>query len=164
MELYFSDRFFSSGETDIMNTAGEAAGKLDLKSMMTQSVSVYGPDSALRYSGKFRFFGGKWEVLDPSGFEVGLLRARFTLFSKRYEYNTGSRGVYRIEAPAFTHQYSILDENESEVASFQKVSGWLQAGAFQLQNRSPQLDSYELVAVIMGVHSIQKQQSSAAAT
>lgn len=147
-----------------MNTTGEAAGTLDLESMMSYSVSVYGPDSSLRYSGKFRFLGGKWEVLDPSGFEIGLLRARFTLFSKRYEYDAGDRGVYSIEAPAFSHEYSILDESETEVASFQRVSGWLQAGAFQLQNRSSQLDSYELIAVIMGVHSIQKRQSSAAAT
>lgn len=164
MELYFSDRFFSSGETEIMNTVGEAAGMLDLGSMMTHSVSIYGPDSSLRYSGKFRFLGGKWEVLDASGFEVGLLRARFSLFSKRYEYDAGPRGLYSIESPAFSHEYSILDESESEAASFRKVSGWLQAGAFQLQNHSTMLDSYELVAVIMGVHSIQKRNNAAAAT
>ncbi|RIX48712.1 hypothetical protein D3P08_23740 [Paenibacillus nanensis] len=164
MELYFSDRFFSSGVTGIMNAAGEAAGTLDLESMMTYSVSVYGPDSAFRYAGKFRFFSNKWEVLDESGFEVGLLHTRFSLFSKRYEYDAGSRGLYTIESPAFSHDYSILDGHESEVASFQKVSGWLQAGAFQLRNHSPQLNSYELVAVIMGVHSIQKRQNSAAAT
>lgn len=164
MELYFSDRFFSSGVTEIMDMAGEASGTLDLESMMTYTVSVHGPDSSLRYSGKFLFFSNKWEVLDPSGFDVGLLRARFTLFSKRYEYDAGDRGVYGIEAPAFSHEYSILDETETEVASFQKVSGWLQAGAFQLQNHSTQLDSYELIAVIMGVHSIQKRQNNAAAT
>lgn len=164
MELYFSDRFFSSGETDIMNADGEAAGTLDLESMMTYSVSVYGPDSAFRYAGKFRFFSNKWEVLDGTGFEVGLLHARFSLFSKRFEYDAGSRGLYTIESPAFSHDYSILDGNESEVASFQKVNGWLQAGAFQLRNHSSQLNSYELVAVIMGVHSIQKRQNSAAAT
>lgn len=161
MELYFNDQFFSTGQTDIMDENGTPAGMLDLESMMSSSISVYGPDSMLRCSGQFRFFSGKWEVLNAAGEELGLLYARFSLFSKRYEYDAGHRGVYSIESPAFSQHYSILDGNESEVATFQKISGWLQAGAFQLQNRSPQLDSYELVAVIMGVHSIQKRNSAA---
>ncbi|MHA6480834.1 LURP-one-related/scramblase family protein [Paenibacillus sp. strain BS8-2] len=162
MELYFSDRFFSSGTTDIMNEQGEARGTVDLESIMTATLSVYGADSALRYSGKFRFFSGKWEVSDQQGFEVGVLRARFSLFSKKFEYDAGPRGLYTIESPAFSREYTILDQGGNAVASFEKVSGWLQAGAFQLSNSSTSLDSYELIAVVLGVHNIQKRQNNAA--
>ncbi|MDQ6419641.1 hypothetical protein RB620_09380 [Paenibacillus sp. LHD-117] len=162
MELYFSDRFFSAGTTDIMNEEGASVGTMDLESMLSASLSVYNSENALRFSGKFRVFSGKWEVLDGSGFEIGVLRARMSFFSKRYEYDAGSRGIYQIESPAFSNEYVILDENEAEIATFQKVSGWFEAGAFRLTNQSTLLDSYELIAVVMGVHSIQKAASNAA--
>jgi uncharacterized protein YxjI len=162
MELYFSDRFFSAGTTDIMNEGGMSVGRMDLESMLTATLSIYRNDSRLSYSGKFRFFSNKWEVLDGAGNEIGVLRARFSMFSKRYEYDAGHRGVYQIEAPAFSQEYTILDERESTVATFQKVSNWLQAGAFRLLNRSPQLDDYELIAVVMGVHNMQKRARNAA--
>jgi hypothetical protein len=164
MELYFSDRFFSSGTTDIMNGQGEPLGTVDLQSMMTATLSVYGAGSALRYSGKFRFMSGKWEVSDASGIEVGVLRARFSLFSKKFEYDAGHRGLYAIESPAFSREYAILDEGGRSVATFERISGWLQAGAFRLANSSPSLDSYELIAVVLGVHNIQKRQNNAAAS
>lgn len=160
MELYFRDRFFSTGISEIMDAAGASMGKLDLESMMTSSVSVYGPDSLLRCSGKFRFFSSKWEVRDAGDAELGVLRYRLSFFSKRYEYDAGHRGVYDIESEAFSKHYSVLDKSGSEIASFEKVSGWLESGAFRLQNHSAELDSYELVTVIMGVHGIQRQQSS----
>lgn len=157
MELYFSDRFFSTGVTDIMDETGHSVGSMDLESMLTSTLSIYGPDSKPRYSGRFRFLSTGWEVWDEAGQEIGFLRARFSMFSKRYEYDAGHRGVYEIEAPAFSHDYDILDERELTVATFQRVSNWLQAGAFKLMNHSDRLDDYELIAVIMGVHSMQKR-------
>ncbi|MCR2806567.1 hypothetical protein NQZ67_22040 [Paenibacillus sp. SCIV0701] len=160
MELYFRDRFFSRGVTEIMDETGAAMGQLDLESSLTSSVSVYGPDAILRYAGSFRFFSSKWEVRDAAGTELGVLRYRLSFFSKRYEYDAGYRGVYEIEAEPFSKHYTVRDESGSEVASFEKISGWLEAGAFRLRNYSDRLDSYELVAVIMGVNGIHRQQSS----
>ncbi|MFF2886203.1 hypothetical protein [Paenibacillus sp. NPDC057967] len=163
MELYFNDRFFSTGQTDIMDKGGMPAGMLDLESMLTSSISVFGQGSSLRCTGKFRFMGNTWEVSGAAGEELGTLRAKFSLFSKRYEYDAGYRGIYTIESPAFSQDYAILDRSETTVATFQKVSGWLQPGAFRLLNDASELDSYELVAVIMGVHSIQKRNNNHAA-
>lgn len=163
MELYFNDRFFSTGQTDIMDKGGLTVGMLDLENMLSSSISVYAQGSALRCTGKFRFMGNTWEVSDAADEELGILRAKFSLFSKRYEYDAGYRGIYIIESPAFSKDYAILDRNEATVATFHKVSGWLQPGAFRLQNDASELDSYELVAVIMGVHSIQKRNNSHAA-
>lgn len=162
MELYFSDRFFSAGTTEIMSGNGESLGNVDLQSMLSATLSVYGAGSALRYSGKFRFMSGKWEVSDQNGYEVGVLRARFSLFSKKFEYDAGQRGLYAIESPAFSREYTILDESGNVVASFERISGWLQAGAFRLANSSSLLDSYELIAIVLGVHNIQKRQNNAA--
>lgn len=164
MELYFSDRFFSSGTTDITDRSGNAMGFVDLQSMLTASLTVHGPDSRLAYAGHFRFFSNKWEVSNPNGSTVGLLRYRLSLFSKRYEYDALGRGLYSIESPAFSRSYSILNNAGTEVAAFDRVSGLLQAGAYRLRNRSPLLDSYELIAVVMGVHHIQRRMNASAAT
>ncbi|XEC97000.1 hypothetical protein AB6A23_10935 [Paenibacillus tarimensis] len=162
MELYFNDNFFSAGETQILDASGGQSGTLDLHSAFSAALSVYGPDSALRCRGKFRFFSGKWEVTDGQGSMLGVLRSRFTLFTKRYEYDAGRRGVFQIESPAFSKAYTILDSAGTEAASFDKTSNWLQSGAFRLRNHTTILDSYELIAVVMGVHSIQKTQAQAA--
>ncbi|MFD0589106.1 hypothetical protein ACFQZE_13980 [Paenibacillus sp. GCM10027627] len=161
MELYFKDRIFYQGQTDILNESGETVGILDLDSRMTSSISVYCNNSTLQCSGKFRFLSGKWEVLGPEGEELGLLRARFSLFSKRFEYDAGTRGLFTIESPAFSQSYKIEDIGEREAATFQKVNGWLQAGAFRLQNHSNVLGSFELVAIIIGINNIEGHQSAA---
>ncbi len=164
VELYFRDNFFSSGETPIMNAAGEHAGTMDLRSMFSASLSVYGPSGELRVTGSFRFFSGKWEVADSSESVIGVLRSRLSFFSKRFEYDAGERGLYTIESPAFSRSYTVIDHSGIEVASFDKTSGWLESGAFCLNNRAALLDSYELIAVVMGMHSIQKRNNAAAAS
>jgi len=164
MELYFKDNFFNAGETSIMDASGASAGTLHLQSMFSATLSVYSSNNALIYSGKFRFFSSKWEVQDAADSIIGVLRSRFTFFSKRYEYDAGERGIFQIESPAFSYVYTITDVSGKEVASFEKTSTWLQSGAFRLHNLSTELDSYELIAVVMGVHSIQKAASNASAT
>jgi hypothetical protein len=103
-------------------------------------------------------------VRDADDSIIGVLRSRFTFFSKRYEYDAGERGIFQIESPAFSYDYSIIDLSGKEIASFEKTSNWLQSGAFRLHNLSTELDSYELIAVVMGVHSIQKAATNTAAT
>ncbi len=163
MELYFKDNFFSAGTTLITDDEGKPAGSIDLQSMLTATLTVYGPDSAPRYTGKFPFFSRRWEISDAKGLIVGALRSKFTLFSKRFEYQARGRGVFFIESPAFSYSYAITDTAGREIASFEKTSRFLQAGAFALTNHSDTLESYELIAVIMGVHSIHKAAGNAGA-
>ncbi len=160
LELYFRDNFFNSGLTDILDASEGHAGSLDLKSAFGASLDVYGPGGELAYSGGFGFFSSKWTVSDASGQEVGLLRERMAFFSKKYTYEAFGRGEYDILSPAFSREYEVVDGEGRQVARFDQVNGWFSSGAFRLENRSEELDSYELVAVIMGMHAIQKRDNA----
>lgn len=164
MELYFSDNFFSRGETRIMDTQGKDVGTLDLQSMFKASLLIYGPDQRLRYSAKFRSFSNRWQVLDVHSHVTGVLRAKFSWLKKSYHYDAGSRGHYKIDSPAFSKSYSITDSNGHEVAIFERTSRGFQPGAFRLDNHSGRLDPYELIAVIMGIHSIDKNTAAIASS
>ncbi|MBB6693416.1 hypothetical protein H7B90_18665 [Cohnella xylanilytica] len=162
MQLYFRDNFFNSGVTEILDASERDAGYLDLKSAFGSSLDVYGPGGELACSGKFGFFSSRWNVTDAEGRELGQLRWRMALFSKKYTYEAYGRGEYDFVSPAFSQEYDVLDSGERSVARFERVSGWFSSGAFRLDNFSEELDSYELVAVIMGVHALQKAASTAA--
>ncbi len=160
MELYVADNFFNRGRTEILDTAGEAAGTLDLRSAFGSALDVYAASGELLYTGKFRLMLRRWQVLDGNGSQVGELRPRFTLFSKKFEYDAGQRGIYEIESPNFSKEYTVT-QDRAEIASFVRTSSWIRSGAYRLRNASP-LDDYELVAVVMGVNAIRKRQQSAA--
>ncbi len=160
MELYFSDNFFNAGQTEILNQSGEAAGRLDLRSMIGSALDVYGPGGELLYTGRFQLMLRRWRVLDAGERDIGLLRPRFTLFTKKFEYDAGERGIYEIESPNFSKEY-VITENGTEVARFARTSGWIRSGAYRLSNRS-RLSDYEMIAVVMGVNAIRKRQRSAA--
>ena len=157
MELYFKDKFFSSGISDIMNTDGEIIGRIDLKSAFTSSLDVFDSNEQIVCMGKFRMLLNKWIISDGRDGQLGVLRRRMSFLKKKYEYDTGRRGVFEITSPAFSKEYSILQSNGEIVASFARINSWLQTGAFRLLNDSQELDSYELVAIVMGVHEIQKR-------
>ncbi|RAP77221.1 hypothetical protein [Paenibacillus montanisoli] len=162
MNLYFRDNFFNSGITEIFCEQQENVGHLDLKSAFGSAIEVYGKDSQLICSGGFRFFSGKWEVSGANGEQLGVLRSRLAFFTKKFTYEAEGRGSYEIVSPAFSKEYEISDESGVLVARFEQVNGWFSSGAFVLNNQSAYLDTYELVAVIMGMHAIQKRQRSAA--
>ncbi|MFS0870765.1 hypothetical protein [Paenibacillus xylanilyticus] len=161
MELYFRDNFFNAGYTEIMTQNQEQAGHLDLKSAFGTSIDVFDP-SGLTCSGQFRMLSNRWEITSADGGQMGVLRARMSFFSKRYEYDAGPRGVYEVTAPAFSQEYDITGMGGRTVASFRRTSGWFSSGAFVLNNESDQLETYELIAVVMGVHAINKRRNSAA--
>lgn len=163
MELYFRDNFFNAGYTEIMNPNQEQAGHLDLKSIFGSSLDV-SDNSGLVCSGKFRMLTNRWDITSADGRHLGVLRARFSFFSKKYEYDAGSRGTYDVSAPAFSQEYDISGSGGRIVASFRRTSGWFSSGAFVLDNQSEQLDTYELIAVVMGVHAINKRRNSAASS
>ncbi|MBP3963218.1 hypothetical protein [Paenibacillus lignilyticus] len=161
MNLYFRDNFFNSGVTEILNEQEENVGHLDLKSAFGSAIEVYGLNNQLQCAGSFPFLSGKWEVSNASGEQIGVLKSRFTFFAKKFTYETEGRGSYEILSPAFSKEYEITDESGSLVARFEQVNGWFSSGAFRLNNDSEYLDTYELVAVIMGMHAIQKRQRAA---
>ncbi len=63
---------------------------------------------------------------------------------------------------AFSSSVDVYDAAGTRVASFARVSGWLWPNAFCLELHSPMLERYELIAVIMGMHEIQKRHNAAA--
>jgi len=163
MKLIFRDNFFSRGETEIIDEQSMPAGVLDLKSSFGSSVDIFDKDGRLACSGKFRSFSSKWEV-EAGGRTLGVLRYRFSWTKKKYEYDAFGRGRFEITSPAFSKEYDIHNSMGKRIAAFERVSGWFASGAYALDNITEELDSYELVALIMGVHSIQKRHNSAAST
>ncbi|MDQ0192300.1 hypothetical protein [Paenibacillus wynnii] len=160
MNLYFRDKFFSTGITEILNEKEEDVGHVDLKSAFSSSIDVYGQNGHLLYKGSFPFFSGKWEVANVDGDQIGVLRSRLSFFTKKFTYETHGRGEYEITSPAFSKEYEIADESGVLVAQFERINNWFSSGAFHLNNKSGFLDTYELVAVIMGMHAIQKSQQA----
>ncbi|RTE11654.1 hypothetical protein [Paenibacillus whitsoniae] len=162
MQLYFRDNMFNAGVTEILDEQQAVVGHLDLKSAFGSSIHVYGSRDELLCSGKFRFFSSKWVITDGNDDELGVLRSRFTFFSKKYTYEKDGRGSFDIESPAFSKEYEVMDESGALVARFEKVSRWFSSGAYLLDTHSDRLDAYELLAVIMGIHEIQKHTNTAA--
>jgi uncharacterized protein YxjI len=161
--LYFTDNFFSAGTTEIYSSSKEKVGELDLKSAFSASIDLLDNNGEVMVSGYFPFFSSKWVISDPTEQEIGVLKGKFTFFSKKYEYTAHSRGIYQIEAEPFSHQYEIFDEQSSLVAKFEKVSGFFSSPAYQLSNFNEQITSEELIIVIMGINAIQKRRRNNAA-
>ncbi|GLX71247.1 hypothetical protein [Paenibacillus glycanilyticus] len=161
MQLYFRENFWNAGTTEILDEQENQIGHLDMRSAFSSAIDIYDSKGQLLYNGRFPFFSGKWEVSGADEEQVGVLRSRLSFFSKKYSYETIGRGDYEIISPAFSREYDIIDESENVVAQFKQVNGWLSSGAFVLDNQCEFLDPYELVAVIIGMHAIQKAASSA---
>ncbi|SDE02009.1 hypothetical protein SAMN02799630_04415 [Paenibacillus sp. UNCCL117] len=161
--VYFKDNFWSSGETEIWDEQERKVGSLDLHSMFQSGVTVRNMRGLTSYSGKFRHFSNKWLVFSGGEQEIGVLRMRFSFMTKRYEYESARHGLFRIESPAFSREYTVSDEGGAIAAQFRRVSGAFSAGAFELTNHSS-LPTEEIIVVVMGVHAIQKRQQAAAST
>lgn len=160
-KLYFSESFFSTGKTDIFTGEEEKIGEIDLKSMFSASVDILNGKQEVLVSGKFPIMGVHWRILDNEGTEIGILKEKFTLFSKKYAYEAYGRGTFLIHSELFSREYVIKQEpDEAVIATFKKVSGLFSSAAYELDNLSHKLTSPELIAVIMGVNALQKRNNS----
>ncbi|KHE71531.1 hypothetical protein [Halobacillus sp. BBL2006] len=159
--VYFSDNFFSSGRTDIYNGQKEMVGALNLKSAFSSSVDVENAQGEIVVQGSFPIFSNKWNIQRRGGEELGRVKTSFSFFTKRYRYETGSQSL-EIESPALSKDYTMVDKNGSEVATFRKVSGVFQSAAYELQNHTGSLMTEELISVVMGVNAIEKRRRSSA--
>ncbi|MNI79327.1 hypothetical protein D3C73_1357770 [compost metagenome] len=112
-------------------------------------------------SGGFTFFSNKWRVYDHYGSEIGILAARFSFLTKKFEYESNRHGSFEIRGEAFSREYDITSNSGRLAARFERVSGPLSARAYQLTNHS-QLPTEEWIAVAMGVHAIQRRRQNAA--
>jgi hypothetical protein len=155
--VYFQDNFFSAGRTEIFNGSKEKVGELDLKSMFSSGVEILDLDGGVMVCGKFPFFGVKWRIYDGHEQEIGALKQKLSFLSKKYEYDANERGSFFIKSEAFSKHYDIYEDDTSIVAKFEKISGFFASPAFQLTNNSSQLSTEELIAVVMGVNAIQRQ-------
>ncbi|MFS0636932.1 hypothetical protein AB1K84_13610 [Mesobacillus foraminis] len=160
--VYFADNLFSAGRTEIYNQSQEKVGELNLKSAFTSSMSVENSMGETVVEGAFPFLSGKWVITKPEGTELGKVSASFSLFTKRYYY-TAIDGRYEIESPAFSKEYTILNQGKEEVATFKKVNGLFQAAAYELKKVPDSLLTEELIAVVMGVNEIEKRRRNSSA-
>lgn len=160
--LYFRDNFFSAGITEIFNSSKDKVGELDLKSAFSASIDVLDRNGKIIVSGKFPFISSKWIITDANDYELGVLKAKLSFLSKKYEYTTDSRGIYYIESEPFSYQYEIYDDQSNLSAKFEKVSGFFTSPAFQLINFTEKVCNEELVAVVMGINAIQKRKRNVA--
>ncbi|MGP7817938.1 hypothetical protein [Niallia sp. 01092] len=163
--LYFTDNFFSAGKTTIFNELKKEVGVLDLKSAFTSGVSVLDTDGNAVISGKFPLMGSRWRIYDNQGTEIGNLRNKFSLLSKKYEYNAYGRGIFLIKSEAFSKQYQLVKEGTEEVvAEFNRITGFFSSPAYQLIKFDDVLFMEELIVVVMGVNAIEKSINSAASS
>jgi uncharacterized protein YxjI len=160
--MYFKDNLFNSGKTEILSENQEVLGEIDLRSAFGSGLDIYDASGSMMFSGKFPLFSSKWTIINVREEEVGQVRSRIAFFAKKFEYEAFGRGVFEIKSEIFSREYDVFDESGTLIASFQQVNGWFSADAYCLNNHSDILDSYELVAVIMGMHEIQKRHRSAA--
>ncbi|XID95837.1 hypothetical protein ACF3MZ_15490 [Paenibacillaceae bacterium WGS1546] len=161
MILYFRDNFFNAGRTEILNESRERVGEVDLRSAFGSALDIFGQSGEPLYGGKFRMLSNKWTVRSASGEECGLLRYRLSFMSKRYEYERYGAGTYEITSPAFSKEYEIRNELGEVAASFERVSGWFEATAYRLTAHTGEVDAYEWVAVVLGMHEIRKRHRQA---
>lgn len=157
--LYFKDNFFSTGTTEIYNEAKEIVGMLDLKSTFTSGIDVLDSKGNIIVSGKFPMLGMKWRVYDNKENELGSLKAKFSLFTKKFEYDAYRRGLFSITSEAFSKEYELF-ENDVVLAKFEKINGFFSSPAYQLTNSTERFTNEELIAVVMGVNAIQKRQNN----
>lgn len=160
--LYFTENFFSSGMTDIYNEAKEKVGKLDLKSMFSSGVDVLDLQGNIVASGKFPFLSSKWKISNQLSQEIGCLRGRFSLFSKKYEYDAYGNNIYEIKSGGFSKLYEVFKDETTLVCKFEKISGFFSSPAFRLESFSSELSPEELILIVMGVHAIQRRNNSSA--
>jgi uncharacterized protein YxjI len=161
LKLYFKDNFFNSGQTDILGEQQERLGEVDLRSAFGTSLDIFDWNGSQLFSGKFPLLSNKWRIFNANEEEIGMVCYRFAFFAKRFEYEAYGKGSFEITSPAFSREYEICNEAGSIIASFHQVNGWFSADAYCLENHSEALDSYELIAVIKGMHEIQKRHRSA---
>ncbi|AJD92819.1 hypothetical protein JMA_35020 [Jeotgalibacillus malaysiensis] len=158
-KVYFSDQFFSAGMTDIYNESQEKIGTLDHMSMFTSGIRIEGVHRTTGIEAGFGFFSNKWTIKRGEE-ELGYVKNAFSFFTKKYRYFKDGL-EYEIESPAFSKEYTVLNESREEVVFFRKVSGFFQTAAYELVNHSELFEADELIAVIMGVNAIEKRNRSA---
>ncbi|MFT8322880.1 MAG: hypothetical protein ABF649_18585 [Bacillus sp. (in: firmicutes)] len=54
-------------------------------------------DGNILTSGKFPMLGLKWKIYDKQGTEIGILRTKFSLLAKKYEYEAYNRASFLIK-------------------------------------------------------------------
>lgn len=160
--LYVSNTFFSTGKTDIVNETQEKVGVLDTKSTFTSAVDVLDENEHLVISAKFPFMRNKWFVTDYSGQEIGILKGKFAVLAKKYEYTAHNRGVYLIDSEPFSRSYSIY-EKEELIGTFKRINGIFSTSKYQLSTSNNKISNFEWVAVVMGIQAIEQRKKSAAA-
>ncbi|MGG3640350.1 hypothetical protein ABES38_03065 [Bacillus gobiensis] len=163
MIRYFSDNLFSAAITEIYNENKETTGYLDLKNVFTSTLSVMDAEQQELVKGKMGFFA-HWTVSDANDNKLGMLKQKFTLFSKKYHYFKPNGEIkYSIESEALSKEYDILDDKGTLAAKFERVSHFFSSPAYKLHVINDGCLE-EMIAIVMGVGKMQNQNAAAASS
>jgi hypothetical protein len=154
--VYFAGNFFDAGLTDIWDGEERRIGRLDLQDMFSAGVTVFDLHGIELAAGKFRFLSNKWLVTGKNGIEIGELRGRFAFFSTKFEYEHGRLGIFPIVAEPFSKEYAIDAPDGTPAVGLRKTNFFLGPASFELHNSSG-LPTAEWIAVVMGIHAIERR-------
>ncbi|WP_058305696.1 hypothetical protein [Gracilibacillus massiliensis] len=76
---------------------------------------------------------------------------------------TSRQQSFQIQSPVFSREFTILDDQETEVADFYRISNFFSSPAYQIVNQTNAMTMEELIAVVMGVNAIEKRKNSSGA-
>ncbi|WP_227001790.1 hypothetical protein [Virgibacillus necropolis] len=71
--------------------------------------------------GSFPFLSTGWIVKNQDEQELGKLKQRMAIFSKKFVYHSYYHGNYELKSEAFSKEYDILDQDGNMVATFKKL-------------------------------------------
>jgi hypothetical protein len=157
--VYFDGNFWDAGLTDIWDQEQRRIGRLDLHDIFSAGVSVLDLSGRELASGKFRFFSNTWLVTGGNGEECGELRARFALFSAKYEYEHVRLGRFSIVSEPFSREYAIHTAQGEPAAGFAKTHRFFGPASYVLHHDS-ELPTAEWIAAVMGIHAIEKRRNN----
>jgi len=139
--VYVQGCVFSQGHAAIYDEAHQMIGAVQHDE--NGRVQVMNGEGRGVAFGKFIPTCKKWVVMNHDGQEVGQMREKFSLFSKKCEYNVYERGTFTISFDLTKGKFSVRS------AAGEVVAELLQDGdEYRLVKDADKLSMYELLSVL----------------
>ncbi|KMK75277.1 hypothetical protein [Alkalihalobacillus pseudalcaliphilus] len=160
--VYFREKFFSRGITEILDKDNHKIGYLELKSGFRTRASILDENQREMMRGELKGFTSKWLMEDYQGQELGYVKQNYWSWNKKYHYNKAQDDqAYLFQAPVFSEAYQIQDGDGQVVGEVKRVSFFFSAPAYELTNRSLELSTEELILAITGVNALNRMYNAA---
>jgi len=139
--VYVQGCVFSQGQAAIYDESHQVIGTVQHEA--DGRVQVMNDQGRGVAFGKFIPTCKKWVVMNHDGQEVGQMKEKFSLFSKKCEYNVYERGTYTISFDLAKGKFSVRGANGDVVAEL------IQDGdEYRLVKDADKLSMYELLSVL----------------